>query len=142
MTELQRPLDNAVLDALRESIGDDREFLAELIDTFVEDAPGQLESLRGSAASGDADGARRAAHTLKGSSLTFGAKELASLDARPHRFKFATAWAGEKAAYRAPVSSRPSSTTSSPARGPRRWRESRPRGRFRRRTLCPLRVTG
>jgi HPt (histidine-containing phosphotransfer) domain-containing protein len=79
MTELQSALDNAVLDALRESIGDDREFLAELIDTFVEDAPGQLESLRGSAASGDADGARRAAHTLKGSSLTFGAKELASL---------------------------------------------------------------
>ena len=45
MTELQSALDNAVLDALRESVGDDSEFLAELIDTFVADAPGQLESL-------------------------------------------------------------------------------------------------
>lgn len=79
MTELQSALDNAVLDALRESVGDDAEFLAELIDTFVADAPGQLESLRGSAASGDAVGARRAAHTLKGNGLTFGARELASL---------------------------------------------------------------
>ena len=43
MTELQSALDNAVLDELRESVGDDSEFLAELIDTFVADAPGQLE---------------------------------------------------------------------------------------------------
>ena len=85
MTELQSALDNAVLDALRESVGDDPEFLAELIDTFVADAPGQLESLRGSAASGDTAGARRAAHTLKGNGLTFGARELASLCQRPSR---------------------------------------------------------
>jgi HPt (histidine-containing phosphotransfer) domain-containing protein len=79
MTELQSALDNAVLDALRESVGDDPEFLAELIDTFVADAPDQLESLRVSAASGDTGGARRAAHTLKGNGLTFGAREFASL---------------------------------------------------------------
>ena len=79
MTELQSALDNAVLDALRESVGDDAEFLAELIDTFVADAPGQLESLRGSAVSGDAAGARRGAPTLKGNGLTFGARERASL---------------------------------------------------------------
>ena len=79
MAELQSALDNVVLDELRESVGDDADFFAELIDTFVADAPGQLEPLRGSAGSGDAAGARRAAHTLKGGSLTFGGKELASL---------------------------------------------------------------
>ena len=78
MTELQSALDYAVLDELRESVGDP-DFLAELIDDFAADAQGQLEMLREAAASGDAIGARRAAHTLKGNSLTFGGKELASL---------------------------------------------------------------
>ena len=79
MTELESPLDTAVLSALRVSVGDDPEFLAELIDDFIADAPAQLASLREAAASGDAIAARRAAHTLKGNSRTFGAKELASL---------------------------------------------------------------
>jgi HPt (histidine-containing phosphotransfer) domain-containing protein len=72
-------LDKAALGELRESVGDDGEFLAELIDEFVADAPAQLESLRAAATSGDAIGASRAAHTLKGTSRTFGAGELASL---------------------------------------------------------------
>ena len=79
MTELGNALDNAVLDELRESVGDDPEFLAELIDDFIADAPAQLESLREAATCGDAIGARRAAHTLKGTSRTFGAIDLASL---------------------------------------------------------------
>jgi HPt (histidine-containing phosphotransfer) domain-containing protein len=69
----------AVLSELRESVGDDLEFLAELIDDFIADAPAQLASLRKASTSGDAIGARLAAHTLKGNSRTFGAKELASL---------------------------------------------------------------
>ena len=60
-------------------MGDDPEFLAELIDDFLADAPAQLESLREAATSGDATAARRAAHTLKGNSRTFGAGNLASL---------------------------------------------------------------
>ena len=68
-----------MLGELRESVGDDPEFLAELVDDFLADAPAQLESLREAATSGDAAGARRAAHTLKGNSRTFGAGELASL---------------------------------------------------------------
>jgi HPt (histidine-containing phosphotransfer) domain-containing protein len=79
MTELRSALDNAVLGELRVSVGDDPEFLAELIDDFVADAPTQLESLREAATSGDAIGARRAAHTLKGNGRTFGAGELATL---------------------------------------------------------------
>ena len=79
MTELGRAVDSAVLDELRESVGDDPVFLAELVDELLQDAPAQLESLRGAATSGDAAGAGRAAHTLKGNARTFGAGELASL---------------------------------------------------------------
>jgi HPt (histidine-containing phosphotransfer) domain-containing protein len=79
MTEPRGAVDNAVLSALRESVGNDPEFLGELVDEFRQDAPKQLESLREAASSGDATTARRAAHTLKGNSLTFGAGQLASL---------------------------------------------------------------
>ena len=58
MTELRSALDNAVLGELRESVGDDPEFLAELVDDFLADAPTQLESLREAATSGDATRAR------------------------------------------------------------------------------------
>ena len=79
VTELQSALDNAVLGELRESVGDDPGFLAELVGDFLADAPTQLAALRATAASADAVGARRAAHTLKGTSRTFGAGRLASL---------------------------------------------------------------
>jgi HPt (histidine-containing phosphotransfer) domain-containing protein len=79
MTELPGAIDNAVFGALRESVGNDPEFLGKLVDKFLQDAPKQLESLREAASSGNATAARRAAHTLKGNSLTFGAGKLASL---------------------------------------------------------------
>jgi HPt (histidine-containing phosphotransfer) domain-containing protein len=79
VTGLGSALDSAVLGELRASVGDDHEFLGELVGDFLADAPTQLESLRETATSGDAIGARRAAHTLKGNSRTFGAGELASL---------------------------------------------------------------
>jgi HPt (histidine-containing phosphotransfer) domain-containing protein len=79
MTELRSALDLATLRELRESVGDDPEFVGELIDDFLADAPAQIESLREAASSGDGARARRAAHTLKGNSRTFGAGELASL---------------------------------------------------------------
>ena len=79
MTELHGALDTGVLDELRESVGGDPEFLGELIDEFLADAPAHIESLSRSATSGDADAARLAAHTLKGNGRTFGANELASL---------------------------------------------------------------
>jgi histidine phosphotransfer protein HptB len=79
MTELPGAIDNAVFGALRESVGNDPEFLGRLVDKFLQDAPKQLESLREATTSGNATAARRAAHTLKGNSLTFGAAKLASL---------------------------------------------------------------
>jgi HPt (histidine-containing phosphotransfer) domain-containing protein len=72
-------LDVRTLSDLRDSVGGDPEFLAELIDEFLGDAPTQLGTLREAASSGDAEGAKRAAHTLKGNGRTFGAEELASL---------------------------------------------------------------
>ena len=72
-------LDPRVLDDLRASVGDDRAFVAELIDEFLADAPRQLELLRDAAAAGDAEAARRAAHTLKGNARTFGAGTLAAV---------------------------------------------------------------
>jgi HPt (histidine-containing phosphotransfer) domain-containing protein len=77
--ELRSALDRRVLAELRSSVSGDQEFLAELIDDFLQDAPALLETLRTAASSGDADAARRAAHTLKGTSRTFGAEELAAL---------------------------------------------------------------
>ncbi len=72
-------LDPKVLDDLRASVGGDDEFFAELVDELLADAPRQIESLRAAAIAGDAEGARRAAHTLKGNGRTFGAAELAAL---------------------------------------------------------------
>ena len=73
------PLDMQIVDELRESVGGDQAFLAELIDEFLEDAPRQFDALRDAAAAGDAETARRAAHTLKSNARTFGASTLSSL---------------------------------------------------------------
>lgn len=72
-------LDTGTLADLRESVGGDPVFFAELVDEFLADAPTQLATLREAATSGDTEAARRAAHTLKGNSRTFGADGLASL---------------------------------------------------------------
>ena len=79
MTELESALDRQTLDELRHSVGGDAEFLAELVDEFVADAPRQIASLRVAVSTGDAVVARRVAHTLKGTSRTFGAAALAAL---------------------------------------------------------------
>jgi HPt (histidine-containing phosphotransfer) domain-containing protein len=72
-------VDTGALDELRASVGDDPEFFAEIVGDFLTEAPDQLDTLRAALASGDATGAARAAHTLKGTSRTFGARDLATL---------------------------------------------------------------
>ncbi len=62
--------------ALREATGD--EFVRELVQTFLDDAPSLLVALRAAAAQGDAAAFRRAAHTIKSNSSTFGATALAA----------------------------------------------------------------
>ena len=49
------------------------------IDTFLDDAPGLMAEIEGAVASGDAAALRRAAHTLKSNSRTFGALRLGDL---------------------------------------------------------------
>jgi HPt (histidine-containing phosphotransfer) domain-containing protein len=72
-------LDPAALERLRELAGGDAEFLAELIDTFLEDAPQMLAEMRQALKDDDAALLRRAAHSLKSNSADFGALALSGL---------------------------------------------------------------
>ena len=55
------------------------DFVVELVDTFLEEAPQMLAELRAAQATASPDRFRRAAHSLKSNSLTFGALRLGSL---------------------------------------------------------------
>lgn len=70
-------LDQATLDALVDSLGGDVEFLAELIDTWLTDAPAQVAALREALVAGDVAALVRPAHTLKSSSASLAAFRLA-----------------------------------------------------------------
>jgi CheY-like chemotaxis protein/HPt (histidine-containing phosphotransfer) domain-containing protein len=72
-------LDPAALENLREMMGGDAEFLSELIDTFLEDAPQLLADMHQTVEQGDAAGLRLAAHSLKSNSADFGAMALSNL---------------------------------------------------------------
>ena len=70
-------IDEATFSELRDSVGD--EFATELVDTFLEEAPGILAELRTALAATDTDGFRRAAHSLKSNGNTFGALAFATM---------------------------------------------------------------
>jgi len=70
-------VDQATFKALQETAGAD--FVVELVDAFLEEAPIMFESMRGALAERDADKFRRAAHSLKSNSNTFGALELGAM---------------------------------------------------------------
>jgi HPt (histidine-containing phosphotransfer) domain-containing protein len=70
-------IDRAIFEALKETTGAD--FALELVDTFLEEAPGMLGELRDAMAAKDADRFRRVAHSLKSNSNTFGALNLAAM---------------------------------------------------------------
>jgi HPt (histidine-containing phosphotransfer) domain-containing protein len=72
-------LDRAVVEDLLRSTGDDPGFLHELIDTFLIDSTALLAAMREASDAQHADELRRAAHTLKSNSASFGARSLASL---------------------------------------------------------------
>jgi histidine phosphotransfer protein HptB len=72
------PIDEAAFAELLETVGGDRAFLAELVDTYLTDSPGLFAELRSAIAADDAATARRAAHTLKSTSASFGALGLAA----------------------------------------------------------------
>jgi histidine phosphotransfer protein HptB len=70
-------IDLATFTELQDAAGAD--FVKELVQTFLEEAPAMLRALREAAASGNADAFRRAAHSLKSNSLTFGASTLGAM---------------------------------------------------------------
>ena len=71
----QAVIDEAVFAELVDSAGAD--FVPELIDSFLEDAPQGLSALRSAVAAGDAVAFRREAHSLKSNGNTFGATAFA-----------------------------------------------------------------
>ncbi len=70
-------IDRAVYAELEDTAG--AEFVAELVNTFLEEAPGMLAELRSARAENHAERFRRAAHSLKSNGSTFGALRLAAL---------------------------------------------------------------
>lgn len=67
-------IDRAVFTELQATAGAD--FVAELVNTFFEEAPQMLAELRAAHAAGAAERFRRAAHSLKTNANTFGAAVL------------------------------------------------------------------
>ena len=76
MIVTNQPIDTAVYAALKVTTG--AEFVVELVNTFLEEAPGMLAELRKGRADGDVERFRRAAHSIKSNANTFGAVGLAA----------------------------------------------------------------
>ena len=70
-------IDQATFAELQASAGED--FVKELVDTFFEEVPTMFDELRAALAAGKADAFRRAAHSLKSNSQTFGALRLGAM---------------------------------------------------------------
>ncbi len=76
----EEPLDQSVLDGLRELTGEgEPDILIELVDIFLSDAAERMVLLRDAIARGDANTLERVAHSLKGSSANFGARRMSRL---------------------------------------------------------------
>jgi HPt (histidine-containing phosphotransfer) domain-containing protein len=71
------PIDAATFAELQDTAG--AEFVGELVGTFLEEAPQMLAELRAAMAEASADKFRRAAHSLKSNSNTFGALRLGEM---------------------------------------------------------------
>lgn len=71
------------LDVLRSLAGaqveGEPDLIVELIDLYAEDSPRRLDTIRGALAAGDLEALRRAAHGLKGSSASLGARRVEML---------------------------------------------------------------
>jgi CheY-like chemotaxis protein len=75
--ETDLSLDAGALQNLRDLGGDD--FLREVVEAFLTDAPALIASLRSSLEQQNSEELRRAAHTLKSNGATLGANEFAEL---------------------------------------------------------------
>ena len=67
-------IDMNTFNSLKDSTGAD--FIDELINAFLEDAPNLITQMHAALARNDADSFRRAAHSMKSNAATFGAVQL------------------------------------------------------------------
>jgi len=70
-------IDITTFNELKQMSGED--FINELIDAFLDDAPNMIKAMRIAIAARDVETFRRNAHSLKSNANTFGAAELAGL---------------------------------------------------------------
>jgi HPt (histidine-containing phosphotransfer) domain-containing protein len=70
-------IDQATFNELKQMSGAD--FINELIDAFLDDAPNMIQNMRTALDKKDIDSFRRNAHSLKSNANTFGATELGTL---------------------------------------------------------------
>ena len=70
-------IDRQVFEELRSAVGED--FVGEVLETFFEDSPRQLAALRGALAAANFEAFTRAAHSLKSTAASFGARRLSAL---------------------------------------------------------------
>ena len=68
------PINQATLNELIQST--DADFVKDIIDTFLDDTPKMLGEMRQALTTNDAEAFRRAAHSLKSNSASFGAMRL------------------------------------------------------------------
>ena len=74
----QSVIDPAVWADLLESLGGDADFVAELLETYFDDSSRLLAAMQEALSTGNAEDLRRAAHSLKSSSASFGAIRLSN----------------------------------------------------------------
>jgi len=70
-------IDMNIFNTLKDSTGSD--FINDLIDAFLEDAPNLFTQMHSALIAKDSDAFRRAAHTMKSNAATFGAMKLSTL---------------------------------------------------------------
>lgn len=79
MTDDAPVLDRSVVDELRDSVGGDEEFIADLVSTYVSEGDSHFAAMQAAADASDAASIVRPAHTLKSSSAALGAMRLAAI---------------------------------------------------------------
>jgi HPt (histidine-containing phosphotransfer) domain-containing protein len=72
-------LDRTAWEELVRTTGGDKDFLADLLQTFFDDTPKELAVMRQSILHNRVEEFRRAAHSLKSNSATFGATRLSGM---------------------------------------------------------------
>jgi HPt (histidine-containing phosphotransfer) domain-containing protein len=71
------PFDPSVFETLRDSIGGDTDFLADLVGDYLEDGQELLDTMQAAVDNNNVDLLERCAHSLKSTSQTVGALALA-----------------------------------------------------------------